>query len=245
MAQAIQTHLPPPSSCENDVLGRVFEGYRFSVCKDAEAAARALDVRREVYVAGKGYGVPVPDAYDCRSWILAAEHVASGRIVGTMRLTPRFAGPFECEEYFSVPQNLRASDCIELNRFAILPAFRKGTTFLPVVSLGLFRLVQHVLSQTNARHMVIASRAQQLWTYSWLRFESTGIVANYGSLADAEHELLFCDYSRYAGAMQGHPFAEFLLESQHPEVIVPTMLPRLDIAAELPPADRWPIAVGQ
>lgn len=245
MATANQTNPETKTSCENDVLEHVFEGYRFFVCTTPEEAARALDVRREVYVAGKGYGVPVPDAYDCRSWILAAEHVASGRIVGTMRLTPHFAGSFECEEFFTVPQNLRGLKSVELNRFAILPAFRKGTTFLPVVSLGLFRLVHHVLRVMGAEHMVIASRAQQLWTYSWLRFDSTGLVANYGSLADAEHELLFCDYSRYASAMQGHPFAEFLLESQHPEVIVPTTLPRLDIAAELPPADRWPIAVGQ
>jgi len=245
MATANQTHLATPTSTDDDILGHVFEGYRFSVCQNAEEAARALDVRREVYVAGKGYGVPVPDSYDRRSWILAAEHLGSGRVVGTMRLTPRFAGPFECEEYFTVPQNLCGPKSIELNRFAILPAFRKGTTFLPVVSLGLFRLVHHVLGVMKAEHMVIASRAQQLWTYGWLRFESTGIVANYGSLADAEHELLFCDYSRYASVMQGHPFAEFLLESQHPEVIAPTTLPRLDIAAELPSADRWPIAVGQ
>jgi len=243
MELAIQTHLPTQSSNQNDVLGHVFEGYRFSVCNDAETAARALDVRREVYVAGKGYGVPVPDAYDHRSWILAAEHVASGRVVGTMRLTPRFAGPFECEEYFSVPTNLCAPNCVELNRFAILPAFRKGTTFLPVVSLGLFRLVHHVLREMSARHMVIASRAQQLWTYHWLRFESTGIVARYGKLADAEHELLYCDYSRHAAVMEGHPFKEFLLDSMHPEVVVPAELPGLDVVADLS-ADRWPLAVG-
>ena len=62
MALASQTYLPTPTSEENDVLERVFEGYRFSVCTDAETAGRALDVRREVYVAGKGYGVPVPVA---------------------------------------------------------------------------------------------------------------------------------------------------------------------------------------
>lgn len=243
MALAIQANLPTPKSEENDVLEHVFEGYRFFVCTTAEDAARALDVRREVYVAGKGYGVPVPDAYDHRSWILAAEHIASGRIVGTMRLTPHYAGPYECEEYFTVPSHLCSPESVELNRFAILPAFRKGTTFLPVVSLGLFKLVNSFLAKIGAKYMVIASRAQQLWTYSWLRFESTGIVAHYGKLADAEHELLWCDYARYESIMEGHPFKAFLTGEPETEIELPASMPRLDIVADLP-SDRFDLAVG-
>jgi hypothetical protein len=243
MALAIQTSLPTRNDDENDVLAHVLDGYRFSICENAETVARALDVRREVYVAGKGYGVPVPDAYDHRSWILAAEHVASGRTVGTMRLTPRFAGPYESEEYFSVPSRLCSPRSFELNRFAILPAFRKGTTFLPVVSLGLFKLVHDFLQQVEAEHLVIASRAQQLWTYGWLRFESTGLVAHYGKLADSEHELLSCDYSRYASIMEGHPFRQFIVESRQQEIVLPSQLPRLDIVADLP-SDYLSLAVG-
>ena len=244
MSFSIQEDHPTNSQADNDILAHVLDGYRFQVSTDSETAARALNVRREVY-SGKGYGVPVPDSYDHRSWILAAEHVQSGRIVGTMRLTPRWSGPFECEEYFNVPDGLRGRLSVELNRFAILPGFRKGATFFPTVSLGLFKLAHDFLCRMGAEYMVIASRPQQLWTYQWMRFASTGLVAKYGKLADSEHELLAYDFVRRAAILEGHPFRDFFLQARYAEVLLPADTPRLDIVAGLPPADRWPIAVGQ
>ncbi|MGH9363353.1 MAG: GNAT family N-acyltransferase, partial [Thermoanaerobaculia bacterium] len=180
----------------NDLLPQLLRGYRFAVCTTAEAAARALEVRRQVYVNGNGYSVPVPDEYDARSWFLLAEDVATGQAVGSMRLTPRLAGPFEAEEYFRLPRELCVPKAVELNRFAILPAYRKGKTFLPIVSFGLFRVAFEVLNRFGARWMVIASKPERIWTYEWLRFARTGLVAPYGKLDYSEHELLSFDFPR-------------------------------------------------
>src|SRR5439155_101825 len=73
----------------------LLRGYRFRVCTDRVAFESALDVRRRIYLGHCGYDVPVPDEYDPRSWLLLAEHVGSGEVVGTMRITPRSAGPHE------------------------------------------------------------------------------------------------------------------------------------------------------
>src|SRR5262245_53250328 len=89
---------------QSDFISGLLDGYRFTVCEDAEAAVQALEIRRQVYVDGVGYDIPVPDAYDGRSWLLLAEDEATGKPVGCMRLTPRFAGPFESEEFFTLPK---------------------------------------------------------------------------------------------------------------------------------------------
>jgi N-acyl-L-homoserine lactone synthetase len=217
-------------------------GYRFSVCDTPESFARALEVRRQIYVGNIGYEVPVPDSYDARSWLLLAEHVASGRAVGTMRLTPRFGGAFELEEYFTLPRELQSPRAVELSRFAILPEFRKGTTFVPVVSLGLFMLTRSWLDRIGAHLMVICAKPEKVWTYEWLRFQRTGRTAPYGKLGNVEHELLWCDFRRWCDArgdvtFQDHPFREFFT-ARHREVEVPTEMPRLDLAADV----RCPLA---
>src|SRR5262245_39239006 len=89
------------------IFRSLLRGYRFRVCEDAASVTRALDVRRRVYHESCGYEIPIPDAYDDRAWFLLAEHVRSGEAVGSMRVTPRFAGPFEAEEYFRLPAALR------------------------------------------------------------------------------------------------------------------------------------------
>ena len=213
----------------------LLEGYRFSVCDTPGSFARALNVRRRVYVAGSGYEIPVPDAYDAYSWLLLAEHTDSGRAVGTMRLTPRFAGAFECEEYFTVPDALRSPHAVELSRFAILPEYRKGNLFIPTVSLGLFALVRSALDQIGARVMVICSKPDKIWTYEWLRFQRTGLRAPYGKLGNVEHELLWCDFRGWCDprgevAFEDHPFKDFFATS-HPEVETRNAMPRLDLAA--------------
>src|SRR5262245_61223921 len=78
----------------------LLDGYRFRICEDPETFAAALEVRRDVYVHDFGYDVPVPDEYDDRSWLLVAETVPDGEVIGTMRITPRAFGPLESEEYF-------------------------------------------------------------------------------------------------------------------------------------------------
>ncbi len=218
-----------------DVVTHMFRGFRFRVCSDRTSALRALAVRRAVYVEEAGYDVPVPDEYDHRSWLLLAEDTIAGRTVGTLRVTPRSAGPLEVEEYFALPPKLRSPRAVELNRFAILPDYRKGKTFLPIVSLGLFKLVSDCLERMNAHYMVVASKPERVWTYRWLCFASTGLVTRYEKLDNAEHELLTC-YCRDRRALaKDHPFKDFFLEARYPEIIVPKAMPRLGLVGEAEP----------
>ena len=219
---------------ENDIIPGLLEGYRFSVCETPEAAAEALDVRRRVYVGDVGYDVPVPDFYDGRSWLLQAHDDATGQVVGTMRLTPRFAGPFELEEYFTLPKAYRSPRSVELNRFAILPAYRKGKTFLPVVSLGLFKLALRLLEGMNARHMVIAAKPERIWTYEWMGFQQTGHTALYGALDACEHALLAIDVRKVGQRLAGHPFESFFCQLDYREVVLPRRLPSLGVGVNLP-----------
>jgi N-acyl-L-homoserine lactone synthetase len=221
------------TKAENDIVPGLLRGYRFSVCEAPEAAVQAREVRRRVYVEDCGYHVPVPDAYDARSWFLLAEDVETGQAVGSMRLTPRFAGPFELEEYFTLPGALRSPKSVELNRFAILPAYRKGKTFLPVVSLGMLKTVMCFMRALGAHQLVIASKAARVWTYEWLRFRRTGILANYGTLDSVEHELLTYDFRRADATFEGHPFEAFFTTMHYREVHLPAQLPPLGLGIDL------------
>ena len=217
----------------DEVLPRLLKGYRFRVCEDAETAARALDVRRRVYVDGAGYPIPVPDPYDVRSWFLLAEDAGTGEAVGSMRLTPRLAGRLELEKYFPLPAALRSPKSVELNRFAILPGHRKSKTFLPVVSLGLFKLVHSFLANLDSAYMVIASKPERIWTYEWMRFQRTGQVARYGQLEGVEHELLWYDFERAPTILEGHPFRAFFINLNYSEVLLPERLPALGLGVDL------------
>jgi len=161
--------------------------------------------------------------------------------VRTMRITPRLGGKLELEDYFRLPLALRSSRTVELNRFAILPEYRKGKTFLPAVSCGLFKLVMNFLPRVGAHHMVIASKRERIWTYEWLRFVRTGMVAAYGKLDDAEHELLAYDFRARFAVLEDHPFHEFFCDTQYPEVVVPKHVPALDVLGDTTPLR---IAVG-
>lgn len=223
-------HVAPHPSPVPRPFRELLRGHRFTVCDDDERAAGGLAVRRRVYVEDGGYAIPVPDAYDTRSWLLVAEDLAAGCVVGTMRITPRGAGRFEAEEYFALPAHLRTPAACEISRFAILPAWRKSKTFLPVVSLGLFKCALLFLGSIGARYAVIASRPERLWTYEWLLFERTGLVARYAKLAGAEHELLWHDMTRVAGAYATHPLGAFFADDSR-EIVVPERTPPLGIAA--------------
>jgi N-acyl-L-homoserine lactone synthetase len=238
---ADQTTPSSPRTSGKSDLSELLRGYRFTVCDRRDAAAEALDVRRHVYVESSGYDVPVPDEYDRRSWLLLARHDATGQAVGSLRVTPRFAGSLECEEYFTLPRRLQVPKAFELSRFAILPEHRKGTTFLPVVSLGLFKLVFAMLQRFNGHYMVVCSKPERVWTYEWLRFRRTGLTTRYEKLKGAEHELLWEDFQYEARHVGTHPFSEIFLGSYR-EALMPTSMPPLGLVPESEPVRR---AVGE
>jgi N-acyl-L-homoserine lactone synthetase len=228
------TELTPacPPETSNPVLGHLLSGYRFRVCEDVASAIQALEVRRRVYIEGVGYSLPVPDAYDGRSWLLLAEDAESGKVVGSMRLTPRFGGPLEAEEYFTLPRELATPRTVEISRFAILPEHRTGRTFLPIVSVGLFKLAIEFLKGRGLRQVVICSKPERLWMYEWLRFKRSGLTARYAKLNNAEHELMSFDFTRLHQNFEGHPFEEVLLGIDYPEIVVPDHLPPLGLGFE-------------
>lgn len=211
----------------------LLRGYRFSVCTDRVATESALDVRRRVYRENCGYDVPVPDEYDARSWLLLAEHVDSGEAVGTMRITPRSAGPLEAEEYFRLPRHLLSPRTAEVTRFAILPEHRRGQGVMPCVSFGLFKLLINFLDEIGARHAVVCSKEERIWTYEWLCFRRAGLTAQYGCLDATEHELLWLDMRRLTEVFAGHPFGAFFASIDNREVVLPRRLPPLGLGVDL------------
>src|SRR5690349_9498456 len=150
--------IEPAADTNDDFIAGILQGFRFRVCQTREDWEAAIDVRRAIYRESLGYEVPVPDDYDHRSWLFLAEETTTGKVVGTMRVTPRFAGRLEAEEYFTLPRNLRDPMTREITRFAILPEYRKGKTFLPVVSLGLFKLVREFGARIGGRYLVVCSK---------------------------------------------------------------------------------------
>jgi hypothetical protein len=198
------------------------------VCSAPAEIARALDVRRRVYVESCGYDVPVPDEYDARSWLLLAEDVRTGEAVGTMRITPRAAGPLEAEEYFTLPPRLRSFVTVEVNRFAILPAYRSRSRILPVVWAGLVKTAIAFISQIGAENVVVCSTPERAWNYVWLNLTGSGLKARYTKLGGAEHELLYCNV-REAFHLE-HRFKDWFLDVSQPEIDLPGFIPQLGIA---------------
>ncbi len=214
---------------QHSIFQGLLRGYRFSVCEDPAPAARAIHVRRQVYQGGCGYDVPVPDEYDGRSWLLLAEHVRSGQAVGSMRVTPRSAGPLEAEEYFQLPVGLRVPGVVEVTRFAILPEHRQSRRFLPVVALGLYKLVCQFTRQLHATDVVICSRPERSFAYQWLAFTTSGLTARYAKLGNMEHELLTCDVRGDMAHHRDHRYWEFVFEIEHPEIVLPDHVPALGL----------------
>src|SRR5262249_45825428 len=209
-------------------------------CDRHDAVAEALDVRRRVYIESSGYDVPIPDEYDRRSWLLLARHEATGEAVGSLRLTPRFAGPLESEEYFTLPRRIQVPKAFAPSRFAPLPAHRKSATFLPVGSLGLFKMVFLMLQRFNGHYMVVCSKPERVWTYEWLKFRRTGLTARYEKLKGAEHALLWEAFQYEARHVGSHAFGDLFL-GEYPETIMPASIPPLGIVPESEPVRR---AVG-
>src|SRR5439155_12482542 len=107
-----------------------------------------------------------PGAGRVRSSLLAPARRARGlgRGGGTMRITPRSAGPLEAEEYFRLPRHLLSPRTAEVTRFAILPEHRRGEGVMPSVSFGLFKLLINFLDEIGARHAVVCSKEERIWT---------------------------------------------------------------------------------
>ena len=222
-------------------LETLLQGFRFRVCWTPEEMAEALEVRRRVYCDHAGYSVPCPDEYDHRSWVLRADDVRTGQCVGTMRLTPRFGGPFECEEYFELPAHLRTSAGVEISRFAILPEYRRATTLVPAVSFGLFRLCYDFALAVGSTFQVVCSKPERTWSYVAMSFEPTGRTAAYEKLNGCMHELLTCDFSNAPVNLPDNVFRTLFLYAEFPEVMVPDRRPPLGL---VPDTREFRFAVG-
>jgi hypothetical protein len=215
-------------------------GHAFRVCADRESVQAALDVRHAVYRSECGYSVPIPDDYDARSWFLLAEDAASGRAIGSMRLTPRSAGSLEAEEYFDLPLGPATHDSVEISRFAILRDYRHGTRFLPAVALGLFKLAGKFIERLHAEYVVICSKPERVLTYQWLRFDVVGQRRPYVKLKGAEHELMVCDVRGGPQRYRDHRYWDCFFEVHHPQILVGEPVPGLglDCLTEAPPPAR-------
>jgi hypothetical protein len=221
-----------PSSVVDDV-DRMLAPYRFRVCGDADAAHRAFAVRRAVYEGGCSYTVRTPDDYDAYSWFLMAEEAATGRVVGTMRLTPRSHGTLELEQYFRLPRVLQSPRAVELSRFAILPEYRQTSTS-PAVSIGLFNLVKQFLGGIDMEYMLLCTKAKRAHTYHWLRFTCTGLETQYEGLGEEKHELMFMNLRKAHVALDGHPLEVVLNGHPFDSIEVPDTLPPLGLGVEVP-----------
>lgn len=223
-------------------LSALLKGYRFRVAETAEDVFAALEIRREVYCGDFGYDVPVPDQYDHRSYLLIAEIEETGEIVGTMRLTPREFGPVEAEEYFTLPGDLASSHAVEISRFAIKRSHRKTTTFLPVISCGLFKLCYEFSMFLGADCQIVCSKADKMGSYLSMGFLTTGLSTRYDKLNGVEHELLTHDFTRLNEMPKEHPFSE-LAFTPLAEVILPNEMPATNLVDE-PFGEPLRMAVG-
>jgi hypothetical protein len=226
-----------------DVAGipsNLLDGFRFRVCETSADAERAIEVRRRVYREGAGYNVPVPDDLDGRSWLLMAEDVQTGATVGTVRLTPRSAGPLEAEEYIDLPGWLAMPRALEITRLAILPEYRKTNMLVPAVSFGLFRLTYEFATQLGAEFEVVCSKPERIMSYVLMGFQPTGLTASYTKLNGARHELLWHDFRRAATLVENELFRRLYLGHGFPQVTTPERVPALGLAV----APAYRLAVG-
>jgi hypothetical protein len=171
------------------IPAELLDGFRFRVCETEPDATRAIAVRRHVYRDSCGYSVPVPDDIDARSWLLLAEETETGRAVGTVRITPRFAGPLELEEYVQLPTRLETPGTIEITRLAILPEYRKTNMLVPAVSFGLFRLTYEFAMQLGAKAEVVCAKPERVMSYVLMGFRPTGRSAPHEITARATSSL--------------------------------------------------------
>jgi N-acyl-L-homoserine lactone synthetase len=241
MQSSQQIRLRERPSDQRLFLTGLLQGYRFAVARTEAEVASAIDVRKRVYVEECGYDVPTPDEYDKRSWLLVAEDVRTNAVIGSMRVTPRATGPLEAEEYFVLPPHLRSAKAVEITRFAILPGYRKSRRFVPVVAMGLFKLVSNFVRQVGAQYVVVCAKPERVWTYEWLRFQRLGMTCEYEKLAGIRHELMAADLKNgWMGRDRDHRYWDFFFEADLSEVVLPDRIPDVGVGARpaLQPAMR-------
>jgi hypothetical protein len=229
----MQSHPANDITSNTNPVGRIpselLDGFRFRVCETEADATRAIAVRRRVYRESSGYTVDVPDDVDARSWLLLAEEVETGRAVGTVRITPRFAGRLEAEEYVDLPASLATPGTIEITRLAILPEYRKTSMLIPAVSFGLFRLTYEFCMQLGAKSEVVCAKPERVMSYALMGFKPSGIFASYTKLNGARHELLWHDF-RHADLVENELFRRLYLGEGFPQVTTPRTVPTLGLA---------------
>ena len=83
-----------------------------------------------------------------RNFLSPAEQVPTflGRVIDGAGVPLDELGPLECEEFFTLPPAVVFGRPAELTRFAILPAYRKGSTFLPIVAANTSNTGKHSIS---------------------------------------------------------------------------------------------------
>jgi N-acyl-L-homoserine lactone synthetase len=226
------TQLTETTQATDSYLSSLLTGYRFRVAETAEDFAAALELRREVYCGDFGYDVPVPDEYDHRSYLLIAECETSGEIVGTMRITPRELGPIEAEEYFTLPAHLDSAHAVEISRFAIKRSHRKTRTFLPVISVGLFKLCYEFSMFIGADCQIVCSKAEKMASYLAMGFSPTGLVKRYAKLNGLEHELLEHDFRQVEEILVNNPFLDMCVTPLE-QVTLPNELPATNLVDEM------------
>jgi len=79
---------------------------------------------------------------------------------------------------------------------------------------------------------VMCAREERIWTFEWLRFQRTGMVARYAMLGNVEHELLTMDVGTRLHDHDDLGLAEFLFDTDHPEIKLPVIQPGLGPTVE-------------
>src|SRR5437867_1897795 len=87
-------------------------------------------------------------------------------------------------------------------------------------------------ARLGAAHIVMCAREERIWTFEWLRFQRTGIVARYAILGNVEHELLTMDLGNRLHDRGDLGLAEFLFDTEHPEIKLPAIQPGLGPTVE-------------
>lgn len=147
-----------------------------------ELAAIAYEIRRRVYCDEVGKLTPegVVDDYDNR----AARFVAGidGVWVSSARMV--FGDAFEMEKYFDLSEFRRQGRCAEINRFAVLPDYRRS-----VAAYGMFRGFYRYAIKNGIRFFCIVTTPENCRMYRHMGFKKIGGPAYY--------EELHCNHDAY------------------------------------------------
>ena len=213
MTNATTARIEPVPSTTGASFRTLLRGYRFRVCEDEDSAARAIAVRRD----------STPDAYDTRSWLLVAEHLATGTVVGTLRVTPRLLGPLAAEEHVELPSDLALPKSFELSQLAIVRGARRS--MLAAVTTGLFKLAYEFCLYMGSECQVACCDAATAATY---------VAFGFHTVATTDGRVLLAhDFRRAGTKLRGNRHHELFCHLDVAEVVLPTRTPQLGLAADV------------